>query len=212
MIAEILCIGTELLMGQVLNTNAQFLSRRLAALGVTQQHQTVVGDNADRLEAAYRLALSRADVVITSGGLGPTVDDITKRIAAKVAGKELVHFPQAEEMTLLSRLLDKPLRRFSRILGVNETSALGLLACLATSMGVCEMMERMDKKGALINSAFMISAAFVFADHLAFTMAFDASCVPAVTVGKLVAGVLAILVANVLYIPMSKRLGESAAA
>ena len=98
MIAEILCIGTELLMGQVLNTNAQFLARRLAALGVTQQHQTVVGDNAERLEAAYRLALSRADVVITSGGLGPTVDDITKRVAAKVAGKELVHFPEAEEM------------------------------------------------------------------------------------------------------------------
>lgn len=98
MIAEILCVGTELLMGQVLNTNAQFLSRRLSGLGVSQFHQTVVGDNADRLEAAYRLALSRADVVITSGGLGPTVDDITKRIAAKVAGKELVLRPEAEEM------------------------------------------------------------------------------------------------------------------
>lgn len=98
MIAEILCVGTELLMGQVLNTNAQFLSRRLSALGVSQYHQTVVGDNADRLEEAYRLALSRADVVITSGGLGPTVDDITKRIAARVAGKELVFNPQAEAM------------------------------------------------------------------------------------------------------------------
>ncbi len=98
MVAEILCIGTELLMGQVLNTNAQFLSRRLSALGISQYHQTVVGDNAERLEAAYRLALSRADVVITSGGLGPTVDDITKRIAAKVAGQELVLFPEAEAM------------------------------------------------------------------------------------------------------------------
>ncbi len=98
MIAEILCIGTELLMGQVLNTNAQFLSRRLSALGVAQYHQTVVGDNAERLEAAYRLALSRADVVITSGGLGPTVDDITKRVAAKVAGQPLVLFPEAEAM------------------------------------------------------------------------------------------------------------------
>lgn len=96
-IAEILCVGTELLMGQVLNTNAQFISRRLSALGVSQYHQTVVGDNAERLEEAYRLALSRADVVITSGGLGPTVDDITKRVAAKVAGKELVSFPEAEE-------------------------------------------------------------------------------------------------------------------
>lgn len=98
MIAEILCIGTELLMGQVLNTNAQFLSRRLSSMGISQYHQTVVGDNASRLEDAYRLALSRADVVITSGGLGPTVDDITKRVAARVAGRELVPFPQAEEM------------------------------------------------------------------------------------------------------------------
>ena len=98
MVVEILCIGTELLMGQVLNTNAQFMSRRLSALGVSQYHQTVVGDNAQRLEEAYRLALSRADVVITSGGLGPTVDDITKRIAAKVAGQELVLHPVAEQM------------------------------------------------------------------------------------------------------------------
>lgn len=98
MIAEILCVGTELLMGQVLNTNAQFIARRLTAMGISQYHQTVVGDNAQRLEDAYRLALSRADVVITSGGLGPTVDDITKRVAAKVAGKELVLFPEAEEL------------------------------------------------------------------------------------------------------------------
>lgn len=98
MVAEILCIGTELLMGQTLNTNAQFLARRLSALGVSLYHQTVVGDNAARLEEALRLALSRADVVITTGGLGPTADDITKRIAAKVAGQPLVLFPEAEEM------------------------------------------------------------------------------------------------------------------
>ncbi len=98
MIAEILCIGTELLMGQVTNTNAQFLARRLAALGVSQHHQCVVGDNEERLEAALRLALSRADVVITSGGLGPTGDDITKRVAAKVAGQPLVLRPEAEAM------------------------------------------------------------------------------------------------------------------
>ena len=98
MIAEILCIGTELLMGQTLNTNAQFIARRLSALGVSQYHQSVVGDNAERLEAALRQALSRADVVITSGGLGPTLDDITKRVTAKVAGKELVLRPEAEAM------------------------------------------------------------------------------------------------------------------
>ncbi|MDO4484736.1 MAG: competence/damage-inducible protein A [Clostridia bacterium] len=96
MIAEILCVGTELLMGQVLNTNAQFLARRLSGLGITLQHQSVVGDNEQRLRDAYKLALSRADVVITSGGLGPTVDDITKRVAAQLAGKELVLNPEAE--------------------------------------------------------------------------------------------------------------------
>jgi nicotinamide-nucleotide amidase len=116
MISEILCIGTELLMGQVLNTNAQFISRRLSALGVSQYHQTVVGDNAHRLEEAYRLALSRADVVVTSGGLGPTVDDITKRVAARVAGKELILFPEAEE-TLRARF-----RRMGRTMTENNLS------------------------------------------------------------------------------------------
>ncbi len=98
MIAEILSIGTELLMGQVLNTNAQYIARRLAAMGISAHHQTVVGDNEERLEAAYRLALSRADVVITTGGLGPTLDDITKRIAAKVAGQPLTLCRKAEQM------------------------------------------------------------------------------------------------------------------
>ena len=98
MVAEILCVGTELLMGQVLNTNAQYMAWRMNALGITTHYQQVVGDNAVRLEEAYRLALSRSDVVITSGGLGPTVDDITKRVAAKVAGKALVVNAWAAEM------------------------------------------------------------------------------------------------------------------
>lgn len=98
MIAEILCVGTELLMGQIVNTNAQFLSRRLSELGVSCYHQTTVGDNDMRLQDAYRTALGRADVIITSGGLGPTVDDITKRAAAKVLNKPLVLRPEAEEM------------------------------------------------------------------------------------------------------------------
>ncbi len=98
MIAEILCVGTELLMGQILNTNAQFLSRRLSELGISCYHQTTVGDNDMRLQNAYRTALGRADVIITSGGLGPTVDDITKRAAAKVLDKPLVLRPEAEEM------------------------------------------------------------------------------------------------------------------
>lgn len=90
MTAELLFVGTELLMGQVLNTNAQYISRRLQAMGVSCYYQTTLGDNFDRLVTMYRQALSRADIVITTGGIGPTVDDITKKAAAKAVGKDLV--------------------------------------------------------------------------------------------------------------------------
>lgn len=109
-------------------------------------------------------------------------------------------------MAILSRLLDKPLRALSRRLGVNETSALGLLANLAASMSTFEMMNRMDRKGAMLNAAFSVSAAFVLADHLAFTMAYDPGCVPAVTVGKLVAGACALVVALLLYRPLTRHM------
>ena len=98
MIAELLFVGTELLMGQILNTNAQFISRRLSELGVNCYHQTTVGDNDLRIQEAYKTALSRSDVVITTGGLGPTVDDITKRSLARLLEKPLVLRPEAEEM------------------------------------------------------------------------------------------------------------------
>ncbi len=87
--AEILCVGTELLLGDILNSNAQYLSRELAALGINVFYQTVVGDNPTRLKEAYRIAFDRADAVITSGGLGPTDDDLTKDIAAEYFGKGL---------------------------------------------------------------------------------------------------------------------------
>ena len=82
--AEILCVGTELLIGDIVNTNAAYLSRRLAALGIGVYRQSVVGDNPERLAADLRTALERADLVITSGGLGPTYDDLTKETAAAV--------------------------------------------------------------------------------------------------------------------------------
>lgn len=90
MIAEILCVGTELLLGDIVNTNAQYLSKRLAEIGVSVYHQTVVGDNPERVKAAYELAFSRADVVINTGGLGPTKDDLTKEMASEYFGKALV--------------------------------------------------------------------------------------------------------------------------
>lgn len=88
--AEIISVGTELLLGEILNTDAQFLATELSKIGVDVYYQTVVGDNRDRLKKALELALSRADVIITSGGLGPTPDDLTKEVIAECMGEELV--------------------------------------------------------------------------------------------------------------------------
>jgi len=93
--AEIVTVGTELLLGEILNTNAQFLSLQLAELGLALFHQTVVGDNEARLEEVLRQALLRAEVVILTGGLGPTEDDLTRETVAKVLGRELVASPEA---------------------------------------------------------------------------------------------------------------------
>ena len=86
MIAEIVSIGTELLMGQIVNTDAQYLSRRLQSLGVSVYYHTTVGDNPQRMRDTLALALSRSDVVITTGGLGPTQDDLSKEMAAQLLG------------------------------------------------------------------------------------------------------------------------------
>ena len=90
MIAEILSIGTELLMGQVTNTDASYLARQMSRLGINMYHQTTVGDNPARVQEALCLALSRADVVITTGGLGPTEDDLTKEMVAQYFGLKMV--------------------------------------------------------------------------------------------------------------------------
>ena len=87
--AEILCVGTELLLGDIVNTNAAFLSRELAALGLGVYRHTAVGDNPQRLAKALEEALERADLVITSGGLGPTYDDLTKETVAAAFGLSL---------------------------------------------------------------------------------------------------------------------------
>ncbi len=81
--AEIIAVGTELLMGQIANTNAQFLSKGLADLGIGVYFHTVVGDNAGRIKESLALAKSRADLIICTGGLGPTQDDITKDVLAR---------------------------------------------------------------------------------------------------------------------------------
>ena len=88
--AEIISVGTELLIGQTVDTNAHFLSGQLRELGISTYRHTVVGDNESRLEKAIRLALEDNDLVITTGGLGPTRDDLTSAVVAHIAGVSLV--------------------------------------------------------------------------------------------------------------------------
>lgn len=85
--AEIVSVGTELLLGQIVNTNAQFLSRGLAELGIDVYYQTVVGDNMDRLLKTIELARGRADLLVFTGGLGPTMDDLTRDAVAAYLGR-----------------------------------------------------------------------------------------------------------------------------
>lgn len=93
--AEIIAVGTELLLGQIVNTNAQYLSQELAALGIDVYFQTVVGDNRKRFAQAVETAAARADLLIFTGGLGPTQDDLTKEALAEVLGRPLYVDPEA---------------------------------------------------------------------------------------------------------------------
>lgn len=97
------------------------------------------------------------------------------------------------------KLLRRPLRRLGAAVGISNVSAMGFIASLATNVTTFEMLPRMDAKGALLNSAFAVSGAFTFAAHLAFTLAYDAASLPAVIIGKLTAGVAAVLLAAAIY-------------
>ena len=94
---ELLAVGTELLLGNTLNTNAWDLSRLLSGMGLNVYHHTVVGDNPQRLQQAVEVAKSRADILITTGGLGPTCDDLTKKVVAGVFGLPLEFHPQCQQ-------------------------------------------------------------------------------------------------------------------
>ncbi len=89
MICEILCVGTEILLGDIVNTNAAYIARELAVLGFTSYRQSVVGDNPDRLRHAVTEAFHSADILVMTGGLGPTYDDITKTAVAEIFGREM---------------------------------------------------------------------------------------------------------------------------
>lgn len=97
MVVELISVGTELLLGNIVNTNAAYLAQKCAILGLSLYHQTVVGDNEERLSETLQTALGRADVVILSGGLGPTQDDLTKETAASVLEMSLVEDAHSRE-------------------------------------------------------------------------------------------------------------------
>ena len=88
--AEILCVGTELLLGDIVNTNAAYIAKELANLGIDVYNQAVVGDNPDRLKESLEQAFQRNDIVVMTGGLGPTYDDLTKETVAQLFGKKMI--------------------------------------------------------------------------------------------------------------------------
>ena len=101
MTVELISVGTEILMGNILNSNTQYLAEKCALLGLSVYYQSVVGDNKDRLADTFRTALKRSDIVILTGGLGPTEDDLTKEVCAEVMG-----FPLVEDAHTRERLVE----------------------------------------------------------------------------------------------------------
>lgn len=97
MVVELVSVGTELLLGNIVNTNARYLSEKCAMLGLNVYYQTTVGDNEERLSEVIKTALNRSDIVILNGGLGPTEDDLTKETCARVMGLPLVKDAHTEE-------------------------------------------------------------------------------------------------------------------
>ncbi len=95
--AEIIGVGTEILLGQIVNDNARWMSERLAEIGVDVLHHQVVGDNVDRIAEAFELAMSRSEVVLSTGGLGPTQDDITRDGLAQALGISMERHPEIED-------------------------------------------------------------------------------------------------------------------
>jgi nicotinamide-nucleotide amidase len=116
--AEIVAIGSELLLGQIVDTNSAWMAQRLAEIGVNLYYKTIVGDNAGRMREIISRALERSDVVITSGGIGPTEDDLTREIVAEVTGRELILDP-----TLLQQIEERFRRRGFIMTKNNEKQA-----------------------------------------------------------------------------------------
>lgn len=143
--AEILAVGTELLLGDILNTNAQYLAKELAALGIEVYYQTVVGDNPKRLEETLYHAFSRADLVITTGGLGPTDDDLTKETASEYFGEKLVLDEKAlEQIQVIFNRMGKEMTQNNRKQAcVPENNSVVMYNANGTAPGI--IIEKNDK-------------------------------------------------------------------
>ena len=98
MITELISVGTEILLGNIVNTNSAYLSEKCAQLGLSVYYQTVVGDNEERMKSVIKTALDRSDVIILTGGLGPTEDDLTKEVTAEVMGFTLIEDAHTKEL------------------------------------------------------------------------------------------------------------------
>lgn len=116
MITELVSVGTEILLGNIVNTNSAYLSEKCAQLGLSVYYQTVVGDNEQRMKAVIGTAIERSDVVILTGGLGPTEDDITKEVTAELLGMSLIediHWKEIMEAYLRQYQKNNPNRRIT---------------------------------------------------------------------------------------------------
>jgi nicotinamide-nucleotide amidase len=142
-VAEILSIGTELLLGQIVDTNAQFLAEELAKLGINCYYRTTVGDNRERIKEAFRIAFNRANVVITTGGLGPTADDLTTECIAEFFNVPLI-FDEAvfEHIKKLFEQMKFPMPESNRKQAVRPEGSSILPNPVGTAPGIIWQIEQ----------------------------------------------------------------------
>ena len=145
MVVELICVGTELLLGNIVNTNAQFIAEKCALLGLSMYNQVVVGDNRERLADAIRRALKRSDIVILNGGLGPTEDDLTK----------------------VSRQLDVSMGEMFQLINIFAVVLFALLIYLLTKLiieknaNAISMVKILGYENREINSLYLTSTTWV---------------------------------------------------
>lgn len=141
--AEIIAVGTEVLMGQVENTNGTFLSQALNALGFNVYHESVVGDNPKRLLESLQLAASRSQLIVLCGGLGPTPDDLTKQVVAEFLGRSLVENTEAfVKIQQFFKQRQKPLTPNNRLQALTIEGGIPLKNSVGLAVGTFITQEK----------------------------------------------------------------------